>query len=272
MTPQRTYPWGPKEVLTGLGGFLIVFIISNAFIATVAVMRDKGFEPKDAGNIFEKLDLIASYADQRLAAAADGKALPAPPRILADQGALQLGMFATLVTQVLLFAVVGIASKQSFHGLTESLGLRRFNAGRIWVVGGAVIAAYFALFLYSQAMEATGIDWLTPNSTVPTEISRNDLTLSIAAAVTLIGAPISEELFFRGLLFSGLLKWGFWPAAMLSGFMFSVVHFDPGSFIPFVGIATLMAYLYWRKGCLWDSILFHFAFNGVSMAILVATR
>lgn len=33
-----------------------------------------------------------------------------------------------------------------------------------------------------------------------------------------------------------------------------------------------MAYLYWRKGCLWDSILFHFAFNSVSMAILVATR
>ncbi len=235
-------------------------------------MRDQGFEPKDAGNIFEKARDIAAYADQRLQAAADAKPLPAPPRILADQGALQLGMFATLVTQVLLFAVVGIASKQTFHGLTEALGLRRFSFGRIWLIVGAVILAYLGTFAYSKAMEATGIDWLIPNSTVPTEISRNDLTLSVAAVVTLIGAPISEELFFRGLLFSGLLRWGFWPAAMLSGFLFSLVHFDPGSFLPFVGVATLMSYLYWRRGCLWDSILFHFTFNSVSMAFLVATR
>lgn len=235
-------------------------------------MRDKGFEPTDVGNIFEKARHVATYADQRLNAAASSKALPAPPRILADQGALQLGMIATLVTQVLLFAVVGIASKQTFRGLTEALGLRKFSPGRIWIIFGAVAVAYIGTYGYSLLMEESGIDWLVPNSTVPTEITRNDFTLSVAAAVTLIGAPISEELFFRGLMFSGLLKWGFWPAAMLSGFMFSVVHFDPGSFIPFVGIATLMSFLYWRRGCLWDSILFHFAFNAVSMATLVSLR
>ncbi len=238
----------------------------------MAATRDEGFEPTDVGNIFEKARHVAVYADQRLEAAAASKPLPAPPRILADQGALQLGMIATLATQVMLFAVVGIASKQTFRGLVEALGLRKFSPGRIWIIVGAVALAYLGTAGYSRLMEATGIDWLIPNSTVPTEISRNDFTLSVAAAVTLIGAPISEELFFRGLMFSGLLKWGFWPAAMLSAFMFSVVHFDPGSFIPFVGIATLMCYLYWRRGSLWDSILFHFLFNSVSMAYLVSTR
>lgn len=246
--------------------------MSNVFIVVVAGAREEGFEPTDMGNVFEKAGHVAEYADQRLDAAATAKALPAPPRILADQGALQLGMIATLATQVLLFAVVGVASKQTFHGLSEALGLRQFRPGRIWIIVGAVAIAYSGIYGYSVLMEQTGIDWLVPNSTVPTEITRNDFTLSIAAAVTLIGAPISEELFFRGLLFSGLLRWGFWPAAMLSGFMFSLVHFDPGSFIPFVGIATLMAYLYWRRGCLWDSILFHFTFNAVSMASLLALR
>lgn len=235
-------------------------------------MREQGFEPTDVGNIFEKARHVAVYGDQRLDAAATSNPLPPPPRILADQGALQLGMIATLVTQVLLFAVVGVASNQSFRELTEALGLRKFSPGRIWLIIGAVALAYAGTAAYSRLMEATNIDWLVPNSTVPTEISRNDFTLSVAAVVTLIGAPVSEELFFRGLMFSGLLKWGFWPAAMLSGFMFSVVHFDPGSFIPFVGIATLMCYLYWRKGSLWDSMLFHFLFNGVSMAYLVSTR
>lgn len=249
-----------------------MFILANVFIVAVAATNDAGFEPTDIGNSFEKAGAVAKYADQRLQAAAEAKSLPEPPRILADQGALQLGMVATLVTQVLLFGVVGIASKQHFRGLVEALGLRHFNPGRIWLILGAVILAYAGTAGYSWVMEQANISWLVPDSTVPTEISRNDFTLSVAAVVTLIGAPISEELFFRGLMFSGLLKWGFWPAAMLSAFMFALVHFDPGSLIPFVGIATLMCWLYWRRGSLWDSIAFHFTFNLLSFAFLVATR
>ncbi|MEO8541338.1 MAG: CPBP family intramembrane glutamic endopeptidase [bacterium] len=256
----------------GVGGFVVVFILANLLVAIVALSSDGGFEPTDIGNAFEKMNAVAHYADQRLGAAANANPLPAPPRILADQGALQLGMLATLVTQVLLFGVVGIASKQHFRGLVEALGLNSFQPGRIWLIFGGVIAAYLGTAGYSILMDAINISWLQPTSTVPTEISRNDFTLSIAAVVTLIGAPISEELFFRGLMFSGLLKWGFWPAAMLSGFMFATVHFDPGSLIPFVGIATLMSWLYWRKGCLWDSILFHLTFNALSFAFLVTTR
>lgn len=250
----------------------MVFILANVLIVVVAASRDQGFEPTDIGGAFDKAGAVAKYGDQRLAAAADSGMLPEPPRILADQGALQLGMIATLATQVMLFAVVGIASRQSFSGLTASLGLRSFNPGRIWLIIGAVALAYGGTAAYARLMEATDIGWLVPDSTVPTEITRNDFTLSVAAVVTLIGAPITEELFFRGLVFSGLLKWGFWPAAMCSAFMFSLVHFDPGSMIPFIGIATLMSYLYWRRGSLWDSIVFHFIFNGVSMAFLVATR
>ena len=54
--------------------------------------------------------------------------------------------------------------------------------------------------------------------------------------------------------------------------MFSLVHFDPGSFIPFVGIALLIGWIYWRRGSLWDSIAFHFLFNATSFAIMAATR
>jgi membrane protease YdiL (CAAX protease family) len=131
---------------------------------------------------------------------------------------------------------------------------------------------YGGLFAYSLGAEATGISWLEPNSTVPTAVTRDNLTLSITAVATLIGAPLSEEFFFRGLVFTGLLKWGFWPAALVSGAAFSLVHFDPGSLIPFLGIAVVLAWVYWRRGSLWDSIAFHFIFNATSFTLLVVTR
>jgi membrane protease YdiL (CAAX protease family) len=78
--------------------------------------------------------------------------------------------------------------------------------------------------------------------------------------------------FFRGLVFGGLTRWGFWPAALLSGVLFAGVHFDPGSVIPFTALGVVMAWLFWSRRCLWDNVLFHVMFNGTSFAILLASR
>ena len=90
--------------------------------------------------------------------------------------------------------------------------------------------------------------------------------------VACLAAPLAEESFFRGFMFTGLLRWGFWPSAAISSFAFTVAHLDPGSIIPFFWIGIIMAYLYRSRGTLWDSILFHFMFNFTSFLVLVATR
>ncbi|WP_369294054.1 lysostaphin resistance A-like protein [Tepidiforma sp.] len=90
----------------------------------------------------------------------------------------------------------------------------------------------------------------------------------MAAAVTLVGAPATEELFFRGLLFGGFSRWGFWPAALLSSTLFALVHFDLGSIVPFLGIGIGLAWLYHRSHTLWHPILFHLLFNTISFTIL----
>jgi membrane protease YdiL (CAAX protease family) len=241
----------------------------NAIVVASTFWND--YEPKDVGDTFEKMSVVARYADERLAAATKGVDLPAPPRILADQASLRLGLLVTLLSQGLLFFVVGVGSKQSFTGLVRALGLDRYNFASCWRPIVAVVGAYTMVGIYVVASKAIGISWLEPQSTVPTEIVRDPLTLAIAGAATVVGAPISEELFFRGLIFSGLSKWGFWPAALLSGLFFTLVHFDPGSIIPFYVIAITMAWLYWSHGALWDSIIFHFLFNLASFTILATT-
>ncbi|HMO95661.1 MAG TPA: type II CAAX endopeptidase family protein [Tepidiformaceae bacterium] len=256
-------------MLIGAAAFVGVLFATNAGIILWMLATGNDFRPQDAGDAFEKLALVAQYANERLAAAANNTRFPPLPELLADQRSIQVGLIATMFSQVAIFAIVGILSRQSFRELWRTFGMNRFSWRRLWVPVGTVFVAYVVTFLWIIAMEAIGVDLLIPQSTVPVEITRDDLTLSIAAAATVVGAPISEELFFRGFLFAGLLRWGFWPAAAISGMAFSVVHFDPGSLVPFFFLGVAMAWLYWRRGSLWDAIVFHFLFNFTSFTLLL---
>ena len=257
-------------MLAGLGAFIGLFIVISIAILGFAESRD-GFNSEDIGDPLEKANAVAVYADERLAAAANGEALPAPPDILANQEDLQFVLVMSLVSQAFLAVLVVLIAGQGLRGFIRQTGLDEIRFGRLWLICGCVVLAYLGTFLYSLAAAATGIEWLEPTSTLPTAVVRDNTTLWITGVVTLIGAPISEELFFRGLTFSGLLRWGFWPAASGAGLMFSAVHFDPGSLIPFFAIGVLICWIYYRRKSLWDAVLFHFIFNATSFAILVAT-
>ena len=254
-----------------MGAFIGLFMVITVAIILFSATRDE-FITDDVGDSFEKMNAVAAYADERLAAAANGESLPRPPAILANQSDLRFALVMTGVSQVFLVALVIMVSRQGVSGFVRQTGMDRIHLGRVWLIAGCVILAYIGTFLYSVAAAASGIGWLEPTSTVPAAVIRDDTTLLITGIVTLVGAPISEEMFFRGLLLSGFSRWGAIVAAIISGFLFSLVHFDPGSFIPFVGIALGLGWLYWRRGSLWDSIAFHFLFNATSFSIMVATR
>jgi len=203
-------------------------------------------------------------------AAKEGAELPDPPQLLADQRALQIGLAGTLFSQVLVLGIVGIITRSSFGELVQTFRLRRYSFEAVWRPGLAVIGAYLMVGGYAALVDLLDIEFLQPSSTVPSEITRDNLTIALAAAVIMVGAPLSEELFFRGFAFSGLLKWGFWPAALLSSLVFTLLHLDPGSVIPFTIVGVILAWLYYSRGSLWDSITFHFLFNFTSFMLLLA--
>ena len=102
-------------------------------------------------------------------------------------------------------------------------------------------------------------------------IASNDLSLRSKALLfifILIEAPVLEELLFRGALFGGLTKiMPLWPAIVLSGFIFAVIHVNAATLIPlwFLGIA--FAWLYVHTGTLLAPMAVHFTFNAVNLVL-----
>ncbi len=271
MTTGR-YPWGPKRVLLGLGLAISVFGVTSTLLIFLVIATDQGTASSDIGDTFVKMREIGRFADQRLRDATEGARLHDPPEILADLDTLKLGLTSTLLFDALLIVVAGGTARLDFRSAVRLMKMDQYDVHGVWRPMLAVFLCYVGIAIYAVAASATGIDLLTPNSTLPSAVLRDDLALAMAGVLAVICAPIAEEVFFRGFVFGGLTRWGFWPAALLSSLLFAGVHFDPGSVIPFVGIGVVLAWLFWQRGCLWDNILFHVMFNGTSFAVLLATR
>lgn len=88
-----------------------------------------------------------------------------------------------------------------------------------------------------------------------------------------VGAPLIEELFFRGLLLRGLL--GRMPvplAVVLSSVLFGLAHFEVVQFGGLAAFGVVLAYLAWRSRRLGLSIGAHMAFNAAAVLSVVSLR
>lgn len=95
---------------------------------------------------------------------------------------------------------------------------------------------------------------------------------SVAAAVVLfavlaVGAPLVEELFFRGLLLRSLLARTWVPVAILGdAALFALAHFELVQFAGLAAFGVVLALLAWRTGRLAPCVSAHAAFNAVAVA------
>lgn len=265
-------------MLLGLVLVVAIFITTSIVLGVVVRVAGHTYVTEDVGDctghdVFSKLEAVGKYANERLQAATLGRALPAPPILTADIFTLRAGFAATLVSEVAFVAAVAFAGRVKPQNFVAAIGLGTFDWRTKWLpvllgLGANVGVAIYAITM--QSIDQCGP--LTPISTVPTSILNDNLALTLAGIVGVIAAPLCEEILFRGFFFRGLLKLGFAPAALASAVFFAGSHLDPGSMIPFTCIGLVMAFLFWRRGSLWDSITFHCVFNSASFALLLASR
>ena len=126
-----------------------------------------------------------------------------------------------------------------------------------------LIASYGALLIYIVIVEAIGADGLVPQSTIENDDFRQTALVAAVTGVLVIGvAPFAEEFLFRRFLLGGLRAvWGMWPALLLSAALFSVLHADLGSMIPFAIIGLIFGFAYLRSQSLTAPTIAHLIFN-----------
>jgi hypothetical protein len=135
--------------------------------------------------------------------------------------------------------------------------------------------AHAAIIVYGVVLTAVGAEGAVPEQEDLEELFASKAVLPLTAVATVIMAPVAEEIFFRGFVFAGMLR-PFGPAgAMLtSGLLFGAFHVTGvdtiGLVLPFGAIGILFAWLYYRTGSLWPSIVTHLIFNLVSFIVLAA--
>lgn len=107
------------------------------------------------------------------------------------------------------------------------------------------------------------------------EVSQDLSTAALIAFALLvvIGAPIVEELAFRGLLFGSLVKRGFgpWIAIVLSALAFSVFHFEPVRIGVLFAIGLVLGFARYYRGNTTTAIVAHMTNNLPAALVLLAT-
>ncbi|MGN0827211.1 MAG: lysostaphin resistance A-like protein [Kiritimatiellia bacterium] len=107
----------------------------------------------------------------------------------------------------------------------------------------------------SEPPPQTGVAWLQDGQT-PWRVR---LIIAVAAV---LGAPLAEELFFRGLLFRGLVPLvGFPCATGIGALAFGLAHGDFASLPSLVAVGAILSVAYWRTRSIWVPMSLHACFN-----------
>ena len=150
----------------------------------------------------------------------------------------------------------------------QSLGFRKFNVLRGLSLSAAVVGLGILIsYLYELLLGGAEIQASNDMYTALTDSGFGTATLAITAVIV---APLAEEVFFRGFLFTGISKrWGYSWGVIVSGALFAVAHVGSGGLAPIFILGMLLAWLYIKTDSLWPCILAHFAYNSLALLFMV---
>ena len=153
-----------------------------------------------------------------------------------------------------------------------SLGLRHPRTSwpfAVFLAGAAVAVSIGFTALYALAMKPLGIDLLLPPD-VPRDVIFNGYAVVWSFEALAGWTPLTEELFFRGFVMTGLVaRWGVMGAAVASALIFSLFHLHPGVLVPIFFTGLLLAALYHVTGSLWPPVIAHAGQNAVALLAIM---
>ena len=179
----------------------------------------------------------------------------------------ELVLGANIGFQVFVVLVIVALARHRGLGAVE-LGLvwpRRWGPlATAWLGAHAIVASYFGIIFVLSRLGAP-TDWLDDGNAIEVDGGTRLAVWALLGTTLVVGAPIAEELLFRGLVFRGLR--GYWRLLLamgVSGFLFGAFHLNLSVVVPFTLVGALFAWCYEESGSLWATMGAHAGFNGVS--------
>ncbi len=192
--------------------------------------------------------------------------------VMADPLFLGLGSLFQTGGLVMLAVVVVLLSRRSFVEAFALRGGRLGAFGGAFAVGGA--AGFFAGWVSQVAMDLfEGFPFMDPAvfEMITAAILEGSLGGRIVfIAVVVIGAPIFEELIFRGLLWDACEdRTNPWIAWAVTSCLFAGYHMVPIHVISVFSTGALIGLVRLWSGSIWPAVLAHFVNNALSVGIVL---
>jgi CAAX protease family protein len=187
----------------------------------------------------------------------------------AGRGTSEVALKVFAVWQVLVVALTLVASGL-FGGRARDVLALRAAAGGWRAYAGAILAlAGLQVVLAIVQHNFMGHDLMTDLRPFVNLVRGPDWALT--AAVVGIGAPLSEELLFRGFLLSALARTslGFWGAALIATGLWTALHgYSIIGILEVFIIGLFFSWLLWRTGSLRVAIFCHALYNSLIVLAL----
>jgi len=212
--------------------------------------------------------VVATVAADATAASLGVRISASGPLPVAVTGADLLGLWAGLVG-----AAVFASRRHGSGTLGTDYGLR---VAWVDLVGGAALglACQYLLvpllYLPVRALDPGVVGQLSAPARRQTGAVHGDLGVAVLVALLVVGAPVVEELFFRGLLLRSLLGRLPTPAAIVvSALLFGLAHLEPLQLLGLAAFGVVLAVVAWRTERLGPGIAAHAAFNASAVISVV---
>jgi membrane protease YdiL (CAAX protease family) len=176
------------------------------------------------------------------------------------------------------FGMLGVPlvmSKLKGHGPVRDFGLRSEGwDAPLGFAAGLLTQLLLIPLLYGPIFWLTDLDSsdLEDPARGLTDRATDSLGVAMLIIIVGIGAPIVEEIFYRGLLQRSLgRRFGVWPAILGSALLFGVSHFQLLQLPALVSFGIVLGVLAHRTGRLAAPIAAHIVFNMTTVLFLVGS-
>ncbi|MBX9599857.1 MAG: CPBP family intramembrane metalloprotease [Bryobacteraceae bacterium] len=191
---------------------------------------------------------------------------------------LDLGFEIRILDQTF---VLGLANLIAF-GLVLWIGVHKARAplGEIFPLSPVAPRVIFGVLIASFGLAVAGsqlvalIDRYLPSGDFLSELQKiTDPRVSLSGTIftIVLVAPLTEELFFRGLVLGGLLRrYSATVGILVSAVMFAVLHLNPWQAVPAIAAGVFLGWVFHKTGSLVPCLVGHLANNALAVAAVAA--